>query len=172
MPLIRYRSNRIFLHGFPCSCYFADKYKNGVGCYEKKRRERVMSEKKKALTVVDQRKVEFYGDVLTAVKASDGQIYVPIRHVIDPLWLNSSSQMNRIRKTPDLIDGCFKGYIQTARGRRPANCMRIELIPEMLAGVNASQIEEEIVANLQRCQKEIVDILKSVYADDVELRED
>ena len=46
----------------------------------------------KDLTVIDQRKIVFDGDALTAVKASDGQLYVPIRHVIDPLWLNSSSQ--------------------------------------------------------------------------------
>jgi hypothetical protein len=39
----------------------------------------------KALTSIEQREVSFYGDELTAVRASDGRVCVSIRHMGDAL---------------------------------------------------------------------------------------
>lgn len=43
-----------------------------------------MSEEK-ALVVVEQREVDFYGDEIVAVLAKDGLVYVPIRPICDNL---------------------------------------------------------------------------------------
>ncbi len=41
----------------------------------------------KALTPVDQKTVEFYGDDLVAIRADDDRIYVSVRHMSEALGL-------------------------------------------------------------------------------------
>ena len=51
-----------------------------------------MSGKEKALVLVQQKEVDFYGDELTAVRSEDGTIYIPIRPVCRLLGLSWDGQ--------------------------------------------------------------------------------
>ena len=77
-----------------------------------------------ALTVVEQREVNFYEDELTAVRADDGQIYVSIKSLCEALGITTAPQARRIKRTGILETG-FKGittWLPLVAPRRPACC--------------------------------------------------
>ncbi|MBE2197076.1 MAG: hypothetical protein IAE79_00605 [Anaerolinea sp.] len=63
----------------------------------------------KALIPVDQRDIDFYGDMVTAVIAHDGTVYIPIRPICQNLGVSWPSQSNRISRDPILseVKGVF-----------------------------------------------------------------
>lgn len=60
------------------------------------------------LTVIDQREVELYGDMVTAIRADDGEIYVSLRQMCDVLGLSRQAQVRRIKRQEILAEG-YKG---------------------------------------------------------------
>jgi len=70
-----------------------------------------------SLVVIEQREVEFYGDELIAVRASDGHIYVSVRHLCDALGLDRTAQVRRIRRQEILNDAYQGGAILTPPSR-------------------------------------------------------
>ena len=62
----------------------------------------------KSLTVVEQKEVTFYDDELIAVRATDGHIYVSVRHMCDALGLSRQAQVRRINRNEILVEG-YKG---------------------------------------------------------------
>lgn len=59
----------------------------------------------KALGIIEQRDVDFYGDELTAARGSDGQIYVSIRQMCASLGIDDNGQRQRMRRQPGLSAG-------------------------------------------------------------------
>jgi len=57
---------------------------------------------KMALVPIQQRTVDFYGDTLIAVRASDGTVYVPVRPICDVLGIDWNGQRRRINRDPVL----------------------------------------------------------------------
>lgn len=116
-----------------------------------------------ALTPVEQKEVTFYGDELMAVRASDGQIYVSVRHLAEALGLARQSQVRRIDRQPVLADGHFKGAMMTPKGERPANWLRVDLVPLFLTGVDTRRVKEEIRDKLERYQREAAKVLWAAF---------
>jgi hypothetical protein len=122
-----------------------------------------MSEEK-ALTVVAQREVTFYGDELIAVKAADGSIYVSVRHLCGALGLNTQAQTRRIQRQPILADG-YEGVaiMATPGGRQSGGVLRVDLVPLWLAGVDTKRVREEIREKLERYQREAAQVLWEAF---------
>jgi hypothetical protein len=117
----------------------------------------------KALTPVDQKTVEFYGDDLVAIRADDGRIYVSVRHMSEALGLDRGGQIRRIRRQTVLENGLFKGDILSPKGKRKANWLRVDLVPLFLAGISTNAVKEEIRPKLEAFQKEAAAVLWEAF---------
>jgi hypothetical protein len=122
-----------------------------------------MSDEKRALAPVEQKEVEFYGDELTAVKTSDGQIYVSVRHMCDALGLSVQAQTRRIQRQEILADGFMVAKMATIKGDRPAAWLRADMIPLWLTGVSVKSIREELRSKLKDFQKEAAKVLWEAF---------
>ena len=116
-----------------------------------------------ALSLVEQKQVEFYGDELTAVKAEDGQIYVSVRHMCDALGLNIQAQTRRIQRQEVLADGFMVAKMATIKGERPAGWLRTDMIPLWLTGISVKSVKEELQPKLKRFQKEAAKVLWEAF---------
>lgn len=117
----------------------------------------------KSLTPLEQKTVEFYGDDLTAVRASDGHIYVSIRHMTDALGLDRRGQVRRIQRQNILHEGYFMGDILSPKGRRKAGWLRVDLVPLFLTGVSTKSAKDEIRPKLERFQREAAKVLWEAF---------
>ena len=112
------------------------------------------------LIPVEQKEVDFYGDGLTAVRASDGEIYVSIRHMCDALDLNVQAQTRRIKRHTIMADGFMVAKMATIKGDRPANWIRVDLVPLWLAGLSTKSVtDESLRERLERYQRKAANVL-------------
>ncbi|MCI0731524.1 MAG: ORF6C domain-containing protein [Chloroflexi bacterium] len=124
----------------------------------------------KALTVVAQRAVTFYGDELIAVKADDEHIYVSVRHMCQALGLSRQAQVRRIKRQEILAEG-FKGGAILAPpspegrggGEQQAGLLRVDLVPLWLTGISLEAVKEEIRPKLERYQREAARVLWEAF---------
>lgn len=111
-----------------------------------------------------QRTVLFYGDEVIAVQDEDSQaIFLPITRMCDNLGVERYRQARRIREHPVLSKGIATLTIETAGGTQEAQCLRLDLLPLWLAGVNANRVGEEIRDKLIRYQTEVAAVLWSAF---------
>ena len=123
-----------------------------------------------ALTVIEQREVEFYGDELTAVRAADGHIYVSVRHLCDALGLDRAAQVRRIKRQEILFDAYKGGAILTppstqgtGGGRQQLGLIRVDVVPLFLTGISVNSVRDEIRPKLERFQREAAKVLWEAF---------
>lgn len=118
----------------------------------------------KAVTPVDQKEVDFYGDILTAVRLPDGRVYVSVRHLCDALGLDRASQVRRIKRT-EILDEGYKGDVKVASpgGEQMAGMLLADLVPMWLAGIQVKSVRPELQARLQQYQREAARILWEAF---------
>lgn len=135
-----------------------------------------MSEKSSGqpLLPLEQRDIDFYGDVITAVLVEEGNrqvVYIPLRPVCDFLGVAWSAQRMRIGRDPVLAE-VIKGVIVTitpssvdGRGGGPQEmtCLPLDYINGWLFGINASRVKEEIRDRLIRYQRECYRVLADAF---------
>ena len=56
----------------------------------------------KALVPVEQKTVEFYEDQVTAVRLANGEVFIPLRPIVEGLGLDWPAQTRRINRDPIL----------------------------------------------------------------------
>lgn len=122
----------------------------------------------KALAVIEQKVVEFYGDEIVAVRIRDGAVYVPVRPICDLLGVDWSSQRQRIARDPVLaeeIKPCV--VVTTTQGqpdqRREMLALPLDYISGFLFGINAARAKEEIRDRLIRYQRECYKVLAEAF---------
>jgi len=118
------------------------------------------------LVPVEQKTITFYNDELTAVRVSDGQIYVSIKHMCDALGIAQRGQVLRIKRNDVLSEG-YEGEIMmiTPGGRQRAGMLRADLVPLWLSGIETSRVNEEVRDKLVRYQKEVAKVLWEAFQD-------
>lgn len=115
-----------------------------------------------------QRTVEFYGDELVAIQLADsGTIYVPLARLCDNLGIERKRQAQRIRDHPVLSKGFSSLSLDTGGGTQEAQCLRIDLIPLWLSGVNANRVGEHVREKLIRYQAEVATVLWEAFKHDI-----
>lgn len=119
----------------------------------------VMTMSDKALAVTEQKNVDFYGDELTAVGGSDGQIYVSIRQMCESLAIDDNGRRQRMRRQPVLNEGIGVCKLHTPGGIQDTFVLRVDLVPLWLSGIRTSAVGEAIRPRLERFQREAAKVL-------------
>ena len=120
----------------------------------------------KALAVVEQKEVVFhpYDDEPITFRASDGQIYVAVRHMCNALGLTTAPQTRRIKRHPVLADG-YEGVtiLVTPGGRQRTGMLRVDLVPLWLTGISTKAVKDEVRPKLERYQREAAKVLWEAF---------
>lgn len=119
---------------------------------------------KKSLAVVEHRNVEFYGDVLTAIRSDDGQIYVAMSQMCQSLGIDTQAQTRRIQRQDVLADG-LRGVakLATPGGIQSGYVLRVDLVPLWLSGIRTSAVSDDVRPKLERFQREAAKVLWDAF---------
>ena len=129
------------------------------------------NEDDKALVPVEQRDIDFYGDVITAVMVEvDGRqvVYIPIRPLCDFLGIAWSAQRLRIQRDRVLVD-VAQGVIVTITPtegppqRQEMFCLPLDYLNGWLFGINANRVKLEVQEQLVRYQRECYRVLADAF---------
>jgi hypothetical protein len=121
----------------------------------------------KTLVSIEQKRVLFYDDEITAVLLqTDGkqQIYIPLKPICDRLGVTWPSQLNRINRDPVLskkLKGIF--VMNTPGGRQEMSCLPLDYLNGWLFGINTSRVKDEIRDRLIRYQEECFKVLSEAF---------
>ena len=74
----------------------------------------------KALTPIEQKSVDFYGDDLTAVRASDGRVYAGLTQMCNALGIDPQGQRRRAERHAVLAKG-LKGVDNLSTPLKPSD---------------------------------------------------
>ena len=97
------------------------------------------------MTAQTQKAVTFYGDTLIAIRQDDsGAIFVPLARLCDSLGIARARQAQRIREYPVISRGFETLNIETPGGAQEAQCLRLDMIPLWLSGVNANRVSDAV----------------------------
>jgi hypothetical protein len=123
---------------------------------------------KQSLVPVVQKEVIFYEDVITAVRANDGNIYVPIRPICDLLGVDAAAQRRRVQRDPVLSAEARPCDVVTASQGQPDQrrlmlCLPLDFISGFLFGISAQRVKPEIKDRLIRYQKECYKVLAEAF---------
>ena len=103
---------------------------------------------------LEQRIVPFYGDELVAVQQPDSTIFVLFARLCDNLGLRRYSQARRVQGHAVLSEGLIELTIETEGGPQVAQCLRLDLLPLWLSGIQAARTKAEVQEKLIRYQRE------------------
>lgn len=128
-------------------------------------------EQEQALLVQEQRQVAFYGDEVTAVRADDGVVYVPLRPLCDIIGVDWSAQYRRIKRDLVLNQVAISVAITTMdtdpHSKTPHTsellCLPLDYLNGWLFGINASRVKDEIRDKLVQYQLECYRILAEAF---------
>jgi hypothetical protein len=120
------------------------------------------------MTALVQRTVLFYDDELIAIQDPDtSAIFVPLTRLCDNLGIARARQAQRIREHPVLQRGFTTLTFESGGGPQEAQCLRIDMIPLWLSGVNANRVKPAIRDKLIRYQTEVADVLWQAFKHDI-----
>ena len=117
------------------------------------------------LTIIKQLDVNFYDDILIAIKADDGNIYASIRQMCEALGIDIQAQRRRIGRHSVLSDGFMIANLATIKGKRPTNVLRVDLIPFWLSGVRAKSVNDDVRPKLELLQRQAAKVLWEAFQD-------
>jgi hypothetical protein len=112
---------------------------------------------------LEQRIVRFYDDELVAVQHFVGAIYVVFPRLCDNLNLKRSAQVRRIQNHTVLKEGFITLTIQTQGGPQETQCLRLDLLPLWLSGLQIKRVKEELQPKLERYQREAAAVLWEAF---------
>nr|WP_255603963.1 phage antirepressor N-terminal domain-containing protein [Oscillochloris sp. ZM17-4] len=103
--------------------------------------------------------VPFYGDDLIAVQHPSGSIYVLFAKVCENLGLARRGQVLRVQRHAVLSRGLELLHVETEGGTQTLQCLRLDLLPLWLSGVQASRVRAELQDKLVQYQAEAAEAL-------------
>ena len=112
---------------------------------------------------MQQRIVPFHGDELIAVQRPDGNIFVHFRRLCDNLRLARSPQVRRVQRHEVLNKGLVTLPVETEGGSQSAQCLRIDLLPLWMAGLQASRVKPDLRDKLVYYQQEAAVVLWQAF---------
>ena len=115
-----------------------------------------------------QKSVEFYGDDLIAIQeVENGAIFVPLNRLCENLGIARNRQVQRIREHPVLSHGYQALEVETGGGKQVTQCLRLDLIPLWLAGINANRVAPTVQAKLIQYQAEAATVLWQAFRPEI-----
>lgn len=123
--------------------------------------------------IIDERWVEFYGDmILAALVSVDGvtKIVVPVRTICDVLGIDWSSQRRRILRDEVLGSTVVEMTTVAQDGRRRKMvALPLEYLHGWLFGISASQVKEEFRDKITLYRRECFQTLSTAFQADLAL---
>lgn len=121
----------------------------------------------KGLVPVEQKKVIFYEDEITAVLIqadSDRHVFVPLRPLCDYLGIDWPAQYQRIRRDDVLSEETRSIVVTTTdRGDREMVCLPLDFLPGWLFTISAKRVKEEFRDKIKRYQRECYRVLSEAF---------
>lgn len=119
-----------------------------------------------SLIPVEQRRVEFYEDLLIAVRLDDGSIYIPVKPICDLLGVDWAGQFRRIQRDEVLNESVERiDVTSTRRGTQPMICLPLDYISGFLFGINPSRVKPELKERVIRYRRECYKVLAEAFKD-------
>ncbi|MDQ4075172.1 MAG: ORF6C domain-containing protein [Chloroflexota bacterium] len=116
------------------------------------------------IVVSEQRSVEFYEDEVIAVRAEEGTVWLPIRHMCDLLEVDRTAQLRRIQRDPVLSKYLTTVPVTLPDGRTyEMDCLPLKYVRAWLFGINASRVKQEVRDKLIRYQEEVIEIIDRAF---------
>ncbi len=112
---------------------------------------------------IEQRIVPFYGDELVAVQQPDGTIYVLFARLCENLGLKREGQVRRVQRHAVLSEGLVSLTVHTDGGVQTAQCLRLDLLPLWMSGLQAQRVRPELQPKLISYQKEAAIVLWQAF---------
>jgi antirepressor protein len=105
--------------------------------------------------------ISFYGQDIIAIQELDpNETYVPIVALCAKLGIERAAQERRVRAHAVLASAARTLPVELEDGRTtPALCLRVDLLPLWLTGVEAPKVSEEARARLELFQRECASVL-------------
>lgn len=97
-----------------------------------------------SLVVTATREIELFEDNLLTVRSSDGSIFLPIRDLCQYLGLDRAAQVRRIKRDETLATDLVEFSLDTSRGQRETQYLRLESVPFWLSGISLSKVRPEL----------------------------
>jgi len=124
------------------------------------------------LSPLQPRIIPFYGDELVAVRQDDGQIFVLFARLCDNLGLRRYSQARRVQNHAVLSEGFTTLTTETEGGPQAGQCLRLDLLPLWLSGVQAGKVKNDIKEKLIRYQREAASVLWQAFKPEIVVGEE
>lgn len=130
-----------------------------------------MSEEK-ALVVVEQREVDFYGDYIVAVLSEEGKVFVPLRPICTALGVRWNAQYERIQRNPILSELIMSVRVTRTdiepSSRAPRSTLMtalpLDYLNGWLFGIDANRVKLEIRDRVLQYQRECYAVLAQAFA--------
>jgi len=107
------------------------------------------------LDAMDQVEIPFLNDILLAVMANDGEVYVPVVPFCEHLGLGSPKhQVRYIRADEDLNEALRLIPIETQGGMQKLQCLRVDMLALWLTHIRSTMVNENARPALKRYKKE------------------
>ncbi|HEX9374278.1 MAG TPA: phage antirepressor N-terminal domain-containing protein [Roseiflexaceae bacterium] len=105
--------------------------------------------------------ITFYGQDIIAIQELDpNETYVPIVALCARLGIERGPQERRVRAHALLASGARTLPVELEDGRSaPALCLRVDLLPLWLAGLDAAKVSDEARGRLELFQRESASVL-------------
>ncbi|GAC1536519.1 MAG: hypothetical protein NVS2B7_06250 [Herpetosiphon sp.] len=113
--------------------------------------------------LLQRRIVPFQGDELIAVQQSDGAIFVLFTRLCENLGLARRSQVLRVQRHTILVKGLVTLTVSTQGGPQDAQCLRLDLVPLWLSGLQASRVKPELQQKLVEYQQNAAVVLWQAF---------
>jgi hypothetical protein len=107
--------------------------------------------------------VRFYGDELLAVQQPEGTVYIHFARTCENLGLARRGQLARVQRHEVLRQGLMSISVQTEGGAQMIQCLRLDLLPLWLSGIQAGRVKEELRDKLVRYQREAAFVLWEAF---------
>ncbi len=117
------------------------------------------------------KEVEFHNSKLVGIQ-KDGKIYTPIRQLCEILGLDSSSQLQRIKRDETLNRGLVKMTLPTNGGEQEMNLLEIDYLPLWLTGIKTNQCKQEVRESLLDFKLKVKDVLAEAFFPKVKIQEE
>ncbi len=121
-----------------------------------------------ALIPITEREVDFYGDNIPVAQIADGELFVPLRPLVEFLGLDRSSQRKRIQRDPVMRDKVRQVKITAHDGNAyDTLCLPLDLIPGWLFGITVARVQPELQEKLNRYRAECFKVLWNSFKEDI-----
>jgi hypothetical protein len=108
--------------------------------------------------------ISFYGEDIIAIQDLDpNETYVPIARLCEVLGLDRAAQERRVRAHSVLAAGTRTLPVEVGNSSRPAPCLRIDLLPLWLTGIDVAQVAAEVRPKLELYQRESASVLWQAF---------